>query len=294
MASNPTPIPDQNEVVKSALEVVNNVLHAEGNMHSVAVQTAFMDLVTSWVKNCRFIFVGGVARSGTTLMKNILDAHPNISCGHELKLVPLFCSVPRTWWKDMQHQLIPGGMTQEGMDETFAAATAIYILRCSKINKQRIAEKTPHNVTEFGVLHRYFPNAQFVHVLRDGRAVAASLLEQNWVDLTNLQGGKVWYTQNTANAGRYWCHIIENANTQRETIPDSHYKVVRYEALVNHPEDTLRDLFAFLGEPWDPIVLQKNNVHASSLDVWRQKLTQEQIDEFNKVAAPMMKRLGYS
>lgn len=277
----------------TALAGAGAALAAERDVHTLAVQNALLALVETWFKSCRFIFLGGVARSGTTLLRSILDAHPNICCGHELKLVPLFCSVPRKWWTDMKHQLIPGGMTPDAMDRTFAAATAVYLMKCRKDGKRRIAEKTPHNVTEFGVLHRYFPSAQFVHIIRDGRGVAASLLEQHWVDLTNLQGGKVWYTQNAGNAGRYWSHIIETAEKQREGIPSAQYKVLRYEDLVKHPETVLRDLFEFLGEPWDPCVLAQNPVHAGSLNAWRTKLSQKQLTEFDTTASAMMKRLGY-
>lgn len=284
---------DSEDAVRAAMRNATELISKEQDMQDLAVQTAMLDLVVAWFKSSRFIFVGGVARSGTTLMKSILDSHPNICCGHELKLVPLFCSVPRKWWTDMKHQLIPGGMTPEYMDQTFAAATAVYMMRCRTDGKKRIAEKTPHNVTEFAVLHRYFPNAQFVHIVRDGRGVAASLLQQNWVDLTNLQGGKVWYTQNAGNAGRYWRHIIENADKQRADIPDSQYKVVRYEDLVKQPEATLRDLFEFLGEPWHPEVLTVNPVHAASLNIWRTKLSQQQLSEFDAVAGELMKKLGY-
>lgn len=262
---------------------------ADGTLY----QDAVMAFIQQWALGADFIFVGGAARSGTTYLKSVLDAHSRISCGHEMKLIPMMCSIRKLWWKNMHHQLVPAGMPEDKLDHAFRAFAAMYMLQSRVGGKPRIAEKTPHNVTEFGTLARWFPRAKFVHVVRDGRAVAASLLKQNWIDMTAPDAGKVWYCRDVAGAARYWLHILQTADAERATIPPAQYHVVRYEDMVDGAEATLRALFAFLDEPWEPAVLAANPVRADAVDRWRAELTAEQLATFHGIAGERLAAMGY-
>lgn len=261
---------------------------------ALPMQDAMLNLMRQWASQCDFIFVGGVARSGTTYIKDVLNAHSRICCGHELKLVPLMCSIRKHWWKTMDHQLVPAGLTEPKMDDTFRSFAAMYMLLSRLDNKPRIAEKTPHNVTEFATLHSWFPRAKFVHVVRDGRAVMASLLKQNWTDMTDPTGAKVWYCRDATGAARYWRHILETAAAEQARIAPSQYHTVKYEDLVAQPETTMRGLFHFLGEPWEPAVLQQQPVQADSLERWRGELTEAQLQEFYAMSGELLTSMGYT
>lgn len=263
-------------------------------MDDTLFQTSVMDFIQQWALNANFIFMGGVARSGTTYMKYVLDSHSRISCGHEMKLIPMICSVRKLWWKNMNHQLIPAGMGAENLDHAFRTFACMYMLLSRTGDKPRIAEKTPHNVTEFGTLARLFPNAKFVHIVRDGRAVAASLLKQNWIDMTAPEAGRVWYCRDVSGAARYWRHILEIAEKEAESIPASNYHVLKYEDLVSNPQQILQSLFEFLGESWEPQVLAKNPIKGGALDRWRSELSPEQLNEFAAIAGERMSTMGYT
>lgn len=266
----------------------------DSDLQNLSMQTSILDLVQAWASSCQFIYVGGVARSGTTYIKGVLDSHSNISCGHELKLEPLMASIRKQWWtKEMSSQLLSAGITESKLDSSFAVFAAVYVLLNRQGNKKRIASKTPHLSTEFATFHRWFPQAKFIHVLRDCRAVTASLLQQRWIDLTDAKSGLVWYCRDAAGASRYWRHILETSQREEALIPKSHYHTIRYEELVADPETTLKAMFEFLGEPWQPEILQKNPVHAESLDRWKTLLKEEQLQDIQNVSGALMASLGY-
>jgi len=270
-------------------------LNNDADLQSLSMQTSLLELVQAWAASCRFIYVGGVARSGTTYIKSVLDSHSNISCGHELKLEPLMASMRKLWWtKEMSAQLLSAGITENKLDDSFSVFAAAYVLMNRHGQKKRIASKTPHLVTEFATFHRWFPRAQFIHVLRDCRAVSASLLRQKWIDLTDAKSGLVWYCRDATNSARYWRHILETSQREEALIPKSQYHTIRYEDLVAKPEETLKAMFDFLGEAWEPQILKTNPVHADSVNQWRSQLSAEQLQEIQAMSGELMVSLGYT
>jgi hypothetical protein len=258
------------------------------------------------------IFVGGAGRSGTTLLRVMLDAHPRICCGPELKVLPSVAE----WYQNLTRNFAPvlesysiapadlrGRFRDfiEGLVANFRAASG----------KPRWAEKTPHNILFTQPLGEIFPDARFLHVLRDGRDVACSLVTMNWVN--PLTGRKWDYVRSIAGAARYWREVITEARRQAE-LPDLAGRVleVRYEALVAEPERTLREVFAFLGEPWDDAVLsfhardrgrepqEAGTAQASRpltsrpVGRWKAEMTRLDRAAFKAEAGPLLKALGYA
>ncbi len=80
--------------------------------------------------------------------------------------------------------------------------------------KPRWAEKTPHNILFMVPLGEIFPDARFLHVVRDGRDVACSLVTMDWIN--PLTGRKWDYVQNIGNAARYWRDVVTLARRQAE------------------------------------------------------------------------------
>lgn len=210
------------------------------------------------------IFIGGAGRSGTTLLRVILDSHSRIACGPELKVIPSVASL----WADFHTLFAPFLLASRigsgEIDHVFRdfIVGLLEPLRLSE-SKSRVAEKSPNNVFYFLHLHRIFPDSTFVHIVRDGRDVVASLLTMDW---TTPDGAPIDYTRDARLAARYWAQAVRAGREfARQTAGRSRYFELRYEDLVNRPEPCLMSLFAYLGEPWEPSVLafhQKRRVLA--------------------------------
>ncbi len=123
------------------------------------------------------IFVGGVARSGTTLVQNVLDSHPQI-CG----LPEFFMTGPIATVRAHFHRLIAEGMIsdicdREEVDQRVRAFLESFLLPHARAEHRYVSEKTPANLFVFHILLDLFPEAKFVLVVRDPRAVMHSLLQ---------------------------------------------------------------------------------------------------------------------
>lgn len=200
------------------------------------------------------IFIGGAGRSGTTLLRVILDSHSRIACGPELKVIPSVAYL----WADFQTKYAPfladSQVTPSTVDRLFHDLIVNLLEPLRRFEgKQRVAEKSPNNVFFFPHLHRLFPDATFLHVLRDGRDVVASLLSMDW---RTPDGIPIDYTQDARLAARYWAKAVAAGREFAwSTAGRSRYREVRYEELIDRPEGYLRALFAYLDEPWEPAVL---------------------------------------
>ncbi len=260
------------------------------------------------------IFIGGAGRSGTTLLRMMLDSHPNICCGPELKILPDISRCLGLLLGPLRGVMEGYGNTPdqvrhhfcrlvEGLVENFLQASG----------KTRWAEKTPHNVLSMAALRNLFPEARFLHVIRDGRDVACSLVTMQWADPNT--GRKVDYIQNIAKAARYWRQIVE-AGRKQAASPNLAGRVleVRYETLVLETEETLQKVLAFLEEPWHPGVLSydgashspfpepdessthqaRKPVYHSSIGRWKTEMTEADRAAFKHEAGQLLVTLGYT
>jgi hypothetical protein len=177
-------------------------------------------------------------------------------------------------------------------------------------DKGRWAEKTPRNVQALGYLFDNFPEARFIHVVRDGRDVVCSLrthprhVKRNgqWVPNTEVKplDGCIDRWVQDVSRGLAWAD-------------DPRCHLVRYEDLVAEPAATMCRLLEFLGEPWDDAVLRPPDRQEGSTDTmkfpqnrravqpidrqsvgrWKTDLTDDELGQFNARAGELMARLGY-
>ena len=186
------------------------------------------------------IFVIGSPRSGTTLLRLILDAHPHISCGEETHFLrDLEAIVGRHWNLVSTYGL--------GHDWWLARIRGLYTdfqaAVLARSGKRRWAEKDPTYTLHLDFIEELFPDARFVHLVRDGHDVVASFRDR-------------WGYVSAARAARSeWARYVEAASSLGRRLPSSRFLELRYERLVADSETEARRLFAFLGEPWDPAVL---------------------------------------
>jgi hypothetical protein len=205
----------------------------------------------------RPFFVVGCPRSGTTLVRTILDGHSRLSIPPEshfvLALTRRGLRGAATLDDILAHpQLAAWDVDEEALRHSVERAapasypelvSAVFDWYAASQGKPRWGDKTPGYVSYLGQLLKVFPDAQFVHVLRDGRDAVASLSEQAWGPKRPVVGALWW--RRKVGAGR---------RAGARMGPDR-YLELRLEDLIADPEREVGDLCAFLGEEFEPGML---------------------------------------
>lgn len=257
------------------------------------------------------IFIGGAPRSGLTLLRLILDAHPTISICPDTGVLSLALAqrdFALTLGELHRDHL---NLSPERVSANFAAAIrSILGARAARDGKLRPGEKSAMNVLVFADLASIFPDAQFIHCVRDGRDVVASLLERRWKD---PRTGKVFdYCQDAGAAARYWAGLAEIGLRAEQAIGSARIRRVKYEDLVRDPRKSLSTLSDFLAvENTDqPLRFQERALDLAGMEKeersrlsapiseaavgrWRRDLTQRQQSEVIAAAGPALRALGY-
>ncbi len=235
------------------------------------------------------IFIGGLYRSGTTLMRQLLDGHPHIACGPESHLfrqnqLERIYAYLRTIWPTL---LSPHyAFDPHTVDQVMAGLIhAVVMPNSQQQDKPRWAHKTPETIFFIDTLFAVFPAAQFIHMIRDPRDAFCSVRERAAKDKPR------WATWTPKQVAAEWCRRINCGLAWRERT--DRYREVRYEELVTQPEATLRSLFAFLGEPWAASVLESKPIFSNSVGRWRSELSATEVAEIEAVAGQTMLALGY-
>jgi len=219
--------------------------------------------------------VVGANRSGTTLLRMMLDAHPELTIPPETHFVP-----------DVIQACDDGGTPEEvvevmtshrewgdfglGSDEVLesirqvdpltagGALRAFYGLYAERAGKPRWGEKTPGYATNMIEIQGALPEARFVHLIRDGRDVALSAMDRAKKPLTAGQVAKRWKRR------------ITKARKQSRKV--NHYIEARYEDLVLDTEPTLHRITDFLELEWDPGMLDYHEGAAERLEEMAREL----------------------
>lgn len=256
------------------------------------------------------ILIGGAPRSGTTLLRAIINAHPNIVCGPELRAIPALCvllaNVSAASADVLKSQY---GVSRAALDAAFADSIVEFTepLRLAA-GKPRVAEKTPANVLHFPVLRRLFPESPLLCIHRDPRDVVASLMGMDWRDAKS--GNRLPITTDPAAAARLW---IASIDIEMRMAGDRAFMAIRYEDLVRRPNAAIRGVFDFLDEPpsnasffhqvaFDPQDGENESSNArvalpiddSSVGRWRRDLTPNAVRIVESLAGPRMASLGYA
>ncbi len=254
------------------------------------------------------IFIGGAGRSGTSLLRTILNAHSRIAIGAEFKVTPM---IAQFWRQLSQHREHLQEYFFVEQDDINAAVGDLIQSLLHKFHehsgKPRLGEKTPNNVMVFPQLHGIFPKSPLLHIIRDGRDVVRSLLQQNWQSRTN--GDPVAIIQDPEAATAYWKKAVtagQRAAQQSKTLRQRHLEI-RYEDLVTEPENIVRQVLDHIGEPWEPEVLcfhEKDdpsvyeNIHRpisdASVGKWKSELTSDQKSILKRMAGDLLIDLGYA
>lgn len=256
------------------------------------------------------IFMGGCGRSGTTLLRELLNRHPKIFCGPETSMfgIPFWPNNIAKMW-NMDETAIKNSASKA--KNIVEYADKFYRNHSHTVGKIRAADKTPNNVRVIGKVLTWFPQSLFIHVIRDGRDVVCSLRNHPKEIIVN---GKI--VPNHINRPISECATRWLADTSSGLAYRSHprYFEVRYEDLVTKPEATLEALCEFIGEDFckemlDPGASKADNMHAGrlvnnqnskdkistrSIGRWREGLSYKEKADFIDIAGELLISLNYA
>lgn len=195
------------------------------------------------------IFIGGMPRSGTTLMRVMLDAHPNVRCGEETRVVPRILRTRKEWTRNHKEK---ARLTEAGIsDKVLDRAVRAFIMNIIEHHGEPapyLCNKDPFTM-KYGVyLSQLFPKAKFLLMLRDGRAVVHSIISRK-VTVSNFD------LKNPKKCLQRWNAIIEEMYNQCLHIGPTRCMPLYYEQLSLHPDLWMRRVLTFLEIPWSENVL---------------------------------------
>jgi len=191
-----------------------------------------------------------------------------------------------------------------------------YEMYAEKIGKPRWGDKTPYYVRKMKIVHKVLPEARFVHLVRDGRAVALSIKD-------------LWFGPDTfEECAQWWVERLDEAREKAKGLP--HYIEVRYEDLVHEPEPNLRRICEFIEIPFDERMVRyyenvderialeappeevapdgrvvstdermkimenlKRPPDPSRIDRWREEIPAAELAKFEAIAGERLRELGY-
>lgn len=245
----------------------------------------------------RMVFVVGVRRSGTNWLQRVLCAHPRV-LGVPSETY-LFSHGVAPLAERFQHAALGLARTGFVYVDRRTAAEALRDL-CDEVlapfldvapGAERLVERTPDHVRHLGLIGSVYPDAWVVHIVRDGRDVARSLVSQPWGPTSLPEAAEEWRSG------------IEAARAAAPGL--ARYHEVRYEELLADPLGGARHLFEALGLPASDEVV-RDALHAAAVPYnvdpaspslteakWRSTMAPEEVAEIEAVAGAVLQELGY-
>jgi hypothetical protein len=274
------------------------------------------------------VFIVGANRSGTTLLRLILNAHPRIAVPDEIIYFGSYLAgVPVEHWREPNLSATAyerfvdrflesncaalNELDKDALKDEILAGRRDFRrpYRCvleawaRHYGKDRWGEKTPGNLFYADIILDMFPDAQFLYMVRDPRAGVAS-----------MQRVSFFPNDVVFNALSRRKHDINGRALLKRNVPISQRRTVRYEDLVRDPEGQMRAICEFLGEDFRPQMLhfhegadaymknaaeQRYNETATHpitddrVDAWKSSLTTDQIAAVESICAPVMRHFEY-
>ena len=267
------------------------------------------------IKN-RPIFIVGCERSGTTMLRLILSSHKNIAIPPQTKFFKKLYK-RRLFFGDLskqknRHKLIKRFYDNHdrntkiidlGIDKTDihcslskssdtlgSFLSVIPKLYLQNHNKARWGDKHPYYIKYLPQLYKLFPDAQVIHIIRDGRDAVASLKRMPW------------WKQNSIFAMLNWQEAIKKGLVAKSKYNSDQFMEIRYEDLIDDPVKSVKSICSFLGEDYSDDLLKfqklskeaipnykmkwhsatKNEINSSSIGKWSKELEPWEIALLNK------------
>jgi hypothetical protein len=288
-----------------------------------------------------FVFVLGTGRCGSTLVHDVLARHPAV--GSLLNVDDRLRTHVSGRWGQAIYRRLPVALTEKGRTR-LAPSEGYEILerRVSPILSRPVrdlvaddaspwlaerlrgffdqlarARRTPvvlHKFTGWPrarFLHAVLPSARFVHVVRDGRAVANSLLQMPW--WRGYEGPEAWGwgplpdvdEKEWEASGRsfpvlaalQWRLLMDAFDDARDAIPADLWHEARFEDFVDSPREGTRSLLEFVGLTWTD-AFERNFRHhrfrTARKDAFLRDLGRRDLEDVEGILAERLERLGYA
>jgi hypothetical protein len=264
------------------------------------------------------VVVLGVSRSGTTLLKEMLDTHSELAVPTESYFIPQLHDRhgdrpdAEAFLTDLGRlaRVREWGVTPEDVrarlppEPTFAQAIqAVYRSYAAARGKSRFGDKTPAYMQQLDLLEHVFPGAQYVHLIRDGRDAALSFVAMRRRPRFNLARPR-----GIGSFACQWKLEVEGARRFGCRLGPERYLELRYEELVAEPEASLRRVCEFLGLAFEPPMLEYHrHIEIDRLEDhprlaepptpgvrrWREEMSAADAELFEAIAGGLLAELGY-
>ena len=243
-------------------------------------------------------WVIGAPRSGTTFLSRVLDAHPRIVCTDETRVMSfvnrILNGLAADRWILMRERERFLDLLRDALADTVASLYA----DLGAGPDDRWGDKHPHYADPYhdpellDLIDEIFPGSQFVHIIRDGRAVVSSNLAKGW--------GTLDYASDS------WRRHVVHARDFGTALGPERYLELRYEELVDEPAPVVAALVSFLGvgpaPQVDELLAEQERARTSwsgptagtvASDSWRDRYEPADLDRVERNLANLLVELGY-
>jgi hypothetical protein len=276
-----------------------------------------------------YVFIVGASRSGTTLLRRIVDAHPEIAIARETQwitkllrgddavdperpvgpeLLERLATVERFARMDVDHAALERLFARPEPISYAELVGTVFDLYGRAQGKALVGDKVPSYVLDIPILHDLFPHARFVHLIRDGRDVCSSVLdwERKQPSFAKLS---TWEADRVSTAALWWERRVRSGREAGRPLGPGLYHEMRYEALVGEPEEECRALCDFLDLPYSERMLAFHEGHEKEqadlsakrswrpitpgLRSWRTDMSGADLERFEAATGALLDELGY-
>ena len=241
-------------------------------------------------------FIIGSPRSGTTLLRDLLRMHPRLACPEETHIFRWADPFASTGYSHSEYELETLQLHRSMDQVSESEFDAIYkqsnnrkefllnyfIAFADKQEKPniRVFDKTPQHAYGLLLLHSYFPDAKFIHLVRNPKNVISSLILGHQIGKQTLTG-----------AINFWQEPVSMVQAFLRLRPDL-VKEVRYEDLIEKPNQELKGILEFVDEVTDHTDFQPSHIHMER-NLYQSTLTDSDLKTIQNQLAPLLLRYNY-
>lgn len=248
----------------------------------------------------KHIFVSGVPRSGTTLLKAVIENHPEV-CGPDYETTTVFSDLDDIFTREdwpLDDRIVNRGLSDT--DDIVAFYDFVVGSTCEKENASLFVDKMPWPPNRFRLLYGVskFPNARWIHIVRDGRDCYCSALNHP----------NVPQSEDVSSFAKYWAKTIE---THEKHMPDERRLTVRYEDFVKDTSGEVASIMDFVGLDFQPEQIEPSKrkeyspgaegahsrlgrpITDASVGRWKEEMEPDEVSAFHQSAGRSLRRWGY-